>query len=131
MHAPHSVKRKKQIDASWEQEIRDLQMSCLKTKRQAPTRLRCCVKECGAGFEGTNAWDERMEHVGKHLERVAAAGERDVGSIVDQGRDRYLVEWALKEGIIEVRGGGGVGYRLCVGGKKGDEGDEDADGEEE
>lgn len=127
MHAPHSVKRKKQIDETWEQEVKDLQVTCLKVKRQAPARLRCPMKECQLLFEGVNCWDERMEHVGKHLEHAASSGERDIGAVIDQGRDRFLVDWAAKERIIEIKTTGG--YRLCVGGGTKRDDDEDADGE--
>ncbi|KUJ15910.1 uncharacterized protein LY89DRAFT_587057 [Mollisia scopiformis] len=123
MHAPHSVKRKKQVDENWEKELKELQVSCLKVKRQAPGQLRCPVRECSVTFEGPNCWDERMEHVGKHLERAAAAGETGV----DQGRDVLLINWAVKERIVEERVGGG--YRLVVGSKRDEEEDADAEGE--
>ncbi|KAE8453933.1 hypothetical protein EG329_007709 [Mollisiaceae sp. DMI_Dod_QoI] len=127
MHAPHMVKRKKQTDETWEKELKGLQVSCLKVKRQAPVQLRCPVQECVVTFEGQTCWDDRMEHVGKHLERAASAGERDVGKVVDQGRDELLVRWALKERIVEERPGGGL--RLVVGKREVD--DEDAEGEME
>lgn len=127
MHAPHMVKRKKQTDEAWEKELKELQVSCLKVKRHAPMQLRCPVQECGSTFEGQNCWDDRMEHVGKHLERAASAGERDVRKAVDQGRDEFLIRWALKERIVEERPGGGL--RLVVGKREVD--DEDAEGEME
>lgn len=129
MHAPHSVKRKKEVDEKWEKELKDLQVSCLKVKREAPTKLGCCVDGCPAVFEGPNTWDDRMEHVGKHLEKAAAAGERDIGRVVDQGKDRYLVSWALRERIIEERPDHTL--RLCVGKKDNSADDEDAEGEME
>jgi hypothetical protein len=130
MHVP---KRKaKTVDDKWEKQIKDLQISALKVKRHGPARLRCPMKECAVLFEGANCWDERMEHVGKHLERAAATGERDIGAVVDQGRDHYLVDWSVKEHIIELKTtSSGNAYKLCVGGHhpiKKDE-DEDADGE--
>ncbi|PVH85157.1 hypothetical protein DL98DRAFT_607754 [Cadophora sp. DSE1049] len=93
MHVPLPVKRKKAgTDAVWEDTIKSLQQTCLKIKRQAPTRLACPV--CGTIFEGTGCWDDRMEHVGKHLE-VQAAGK----CVVRQGDDGLLLQWALREGI--------------------------------
>ncbi|KAH7632647.1 hypothetical protein B0T09DRAFT_77914 [Sordaria sp. MPI-SDFR-AT-0083] len=39
-----------------------------------PTCMRCPVPSCThAPFKGTEAWDQRMEHVAKHLEKSAAA----------------------------------------------------------
>jgi hypothetical protein len=40
---------------------------------------------------------------------------------------RLLVQWAVREGIVESRGGS---YRLCVAGRESRD-DEDAEGEEE
>ena len=108
MHVPLPVKRKKAgTDAVWEETIKTLQQTCLKTKRQAPTRLACPV--CGNMFEGNGCWDDRMEHVGKHLESQAQGK-----CVVRQGDDGLLVGWALREGIVERRGNGG--YRLVIGG---------------
>jgi len=69
-----------------------------------------------------------MEHVGKHLEKAAAS----IGTNkfeVKQENDEFLVAWALREGIIEVKPGTNT-YRLCVGGAQ-SRVDEDAEGEDE
>ena len=83
-------------------------------------------------FEGDGAWDERMEHVGKHLER----GE--TGEAEDDG----LRQWMADEGLLLKKNGRwqvvGCGSRRSTlkannaasgssGGDKGDN-DEDADG---
>ncbi|KAK0108176.1 hypothetical protein ONS95_002999 [Cadophora gregata] len=114
MHVPVAVKRKKVgTDAAWEEHIKQLQQTCLKTKRQAPNRLACPV--CGTGFEGSGCWDDRMEHVGKHLE-AQALGK----CVVRQGDDALLLEWAVREGIVESRGDGSAsgsgGFKLVLGG---------------
>ena len=43
-------------------------------------------------FEGPESWDERMEHVGRHMERGHEVREwrEDVG----------LREWMVREGLI-------------------------------
>ncbi|KAH6713281.1 hypothetical protein BKA61DRAFT_485054 [Leptodontidium sp. MPI-SDFR-AT-0119] len=109
MHVPLHVKRKKaSTDAAWEDTIKSLQQTCLKTKRQAPTRLACPLHNCGTVFVGTGCWDERMEHVAKHLEAQAQ------GKVVlRQGDDNLLLNWAFQEGIIESKANGGV--RLVLG----------------
>ncbi|CZS87929.1 hypothetical protein WAI453_000314 [Rhynchosporium graminicola] len=110
MHVPVSVKRKKTgSDAGWEDTVRALQQTCLRMKRQAPTRLDCPVHDCLSHFEGTGCLDDRMEHVGKHLEEQAQ------GKVTfNQGDDVFLVEWALDEDIIEQKATGV--FRLKVGG---------------
>ncbi|KAL8760531.1 MAG: hypothetical protein Q9184_003295 [Pyrenodesmia sp. 2 TL-2023] len=94
-------------------------------------------------FEGKGSWDERMEHVGKHLEK-----EGELGAEVE---DVELREWMRREGLIaEERGGwvvAGVGGRRRGRGGGGavvvvkeeeeeeeevdGEGEADADGEDE
>ncbi|PVH77496.1 hypothetical protein DL98DRAFT_423716 [Cadophora sp. DSE1049] len=121
MHVPIYVKRKLAgTDAKWEKEIKSLQQSCLRIKRQAPRRLAC--PSCSTVFEGDGCWDDRMEHVGKHLEGAAmkhleaADGVEDDhrSTVIDQGNDELLVKWASDEGIIEKKPQGR--FRLILGG---------------
>ncbi|EHL01788.1 putative PR domain zinc finger protein 10 [Glarea lozoyensis 74030] len=128
MHTPFQVKRNKdKKNLEWEEKLKDLQKECLVMKREPPMQLACPLPGCGAYFEGQGTWDDRMEHVGKHLEKAAAG----VGECVRQEDDALLVEWAAREGIL-MRKPGFSGWRLCVdnGNGKKDE-DRDADGEEE
>lgn len=136
MHTPNSVKRNaSKRNGEWEERVRLLQTECLVVKREAPGALGCPVRGCETWFEGRGAWDDRMEHVGKHLERGAGEGSGHV----DQGDDRYLVSWALREGIVEGKPGVVGEFRLCVGERGGkvevrdasEEVDVDAEGEDE
>ena len=52
-----------------------------------------------------------MEHVGKHLEKATARTGANSFS-VEQEDDDLLVNWALRERIIERKAGGG--YKFCV-----------------
>jgi hypothetical protein len=124
MHAPPQVKFKGKKVVEWEDQLKALQASCLRVKRESPDRLACPVGGCGTVFEGKSAWDERMEHVGRHLEKAAG----DVNE-VRQENDSLLVGWALREGIIEKRVGGGYKLLSGVGASKGE--DMDAEGEDE
>ena len=126
MHAPFAVKRMQKKNPEWEEKLKELAVSCLRVKRLPPSRLLCPVGSCGTVFEGQGCWDDRMEHVGKHLEKAAAS----TGAYkfeVRQEDDQLLVQWAVREGIVENRGGS---YRLCVAGRESRD-DEDAEGEEE
>lgn len=139
MHNPEKRTSKKNVDCvKWEETIKELQVECLVMKRESPRELGCMVSGCGAIFKGRGAWDERMEHVGRHL-------ERDGGRAGEERVDGRLVEWAVRESVVERRRSGQ--YAFCGAGEEDsthcrrtnmldgrgfvvDE-DEDADGEEE
>lgn len=116
MHAPPGLKLSNskggKAARDWDEQIKHLQEDCKVVKRLPPNELHCCVEGCEATFEGPNCWDERMEHVGKHLD-LSANRELDGGEkiIVDQGQDSLLVDWAVEQGIV-VRKSGGGGYRF-------------------
>ncbi|KAG6040227.1 hypothetical protein E4U41_001204 [Claviceps citrina] len=108
MHAPFQIKRAisqgdGHMQAEWESQVKDMQQSCLVTRRQPPQQAACPKADCQKSFEGHNAWDEWTEHVGRHMEK----GEGPV-----LGADKLLTRWALDEGIIESKGDGD--YRLCA-----------------
>lgn len=109
MHAPFAIKKaiakgdsKLQVD--WESHVKEMQQSCLVTRRQPPQRSSCPKPDCSSVFEGLTSWDEWTEHVGRHMEK---------GEASRLGVDRLLAKWALDEGIIERRDDGE--YRLCSG----------------
>ena len=83
-------------------------------------------------FEGKLAWEERMEHVGRHLEKQSSEEEEE---------DLGLRDWMVKEGLMfwergawrvvgiaegKKRGGRGVKAETGPG-----DGEEDAEGEDE
>ncbi|MCJ1226948.1 hypothetical protein MMC12_003603 [Toensbergia leucococca] len=131
MHGPHPSASKADKDAFDVDLLDSVRARCWMQLREAPPRSICsyCNSRsdiiAGGGkkevvFEGAGAWDERMEHVSRHLEK----GEREVGE------DVGLREWMLGEGLVEWDGEGSI--RLVGGGgarKRG--GDEDAEGVDE
>jgi hypothetical protein len=127
MHAPSPVKRQSKKNAEWEDRVKALQSSCLKTRREPPLRTKCPVRTCAQVFEGPTSWDERMEHVGRHLEKITAAGNGGGKERIEQESDEFMIEWAVRERIIEERVGGG--FRLCGDGGLGDEADAEGEGE--
>lgn len=108
MHAPFQVKRAmsngetKHLE-EWEEHVKNMQQTCLMTRRQPPQRSACPKPGCQHAFDGPGSWDEWTEHVGRHMEK----GEAQSLSV-----DGLLAQWALDEGIIEPKGNGE--YRLCV-----------------
>jgi hypothetical protein len=109
MHAPLAIKKAiskgdSKLQADWDAHVKDMQTSCLVTRRQPPQHVACPKPGCSSSFEGAGAWDEWTEHVGRHMEK-GEAGRLEV--------DQHLAKWALDEGIIESIGNGE--YRLCSG----------------
>lgn len=109
MHAPVDVKRSlpHEPQEEWEAHVRAMQDSCLVTRRQPPQKSACPKAECKIIFEGRRAWDEWTEHVGRHMEKGQTDG---------LGVDRLLVEWSIREGIVEGEEGN---YRLVGASDKG------------
>ena len=130
MHTPIPVKRSQKKTPEWEDHIKELQVSCLKVRRTPPQKTKCPVRTCGQLFEGTTSWDDRMEHVGRHLEKASATSNGPaVNEIVEQESDEFMIEWALTERIIERKTSGG--YRLHSEAGPANDEDGDADGEDE
>ncbi|KAG9241313.1 hypothetical protein BJ878DRAFT_234658 [Calycina marina] len=130
MHAPGNVKnipnREFQQCQDWEEKLRALQTSCMRPNKNTPLKTTCPLSSCNMVFEGhtqdtcKKAWDDRMEHIGKHLD--AAGG--GMGGINHQ-HDQLFVDWAQLEGIIErVSNGWRMAGTGCAE-------ELDADGEEE
>lgn len=71
-----------------------------------------------------------MEHVGKHLEKASATSNgAAVNEMVEQESDEFMIEWALRERIIERKTSGGYRLHNDVGPANDEDGD--ADGEDE
>ncbi|GAW21472.1 hypothetical protein ANO14919_109910 [Xylariales sp. No.14919] len=144
MHVPAHLKNKvksKTHVPEWEDEQRRHQDEAVRTRCQLPTHMLCPAAGCNVRFDGTNAWDERMEHVAKHLEKAAAGAEPPVQFGGDT--DFTLVDWATSPAIGILRRGDkgrwalqnplkATGYPVSPPvAATGDEDDEDADAEGE
>ncbi|KAG6999334.1 hypothetical protein G7Y79_00036g072900 [Physcia stellaris] len=83
-------------------------------------------------FEGKSAWEERMEHVGRHLEKQ---------SMEEEEEDIGLREWMVSEGLVFWERGAWRVTGIAEGKKRGGrtvktetdmgDGEEDAEGEDE
>ncbi|KAK4451041.1 hypothetical protein QBC34DRAFT_402051 [Podospora aff. communis PSN243] len=111
-----------------EDRLRSFADNARQTRCALPEHITCPAADCGCEFNGPEAWDLRMEHVARHLDR-AARGE-EVRVVFGGENDVAFVAWAASEdvGIIERVGstwalrrpaGGGGGGRLqgITGGK--------------
>lgn len=97
MHAPFHIKRAvskgdPKLQAEWDSHVKGMQQSCLVQRRHPPQKSACPNPDCQSIFEGPGSWDEWTEHVGRHM-------EKSEGNTL--GVDGLLVDWALKEKIIE------------------------------
>ena len=129
MHAPAasaSHTEKVAFDAS----IPEIQDRCHRQLRSPPPQSRCpyCPDKV---FEGSGSWTERLEHVGKHLEKNDVNKE-------EEGEDEELRSWMMEQGFMEWKVHTGYKVNNTDGKKKRNksvamtsEGEEDAEGEEE
>lgn len=97
MHAPFAIKKAltkgdSKLHSDWETHVKEMQVSCLVTRREPPQHVACPKADCLKEFEGHIAWDEWTEHVGRHMEK---------GDGPTIGVDDLLAKWALDESIIE------------------------------
>lgn len=134
MHIPPSIKKQvkqKKTVPEWEERIRGLQSEAYKLRCQLPHHMACPAPDCDVQFHGPNAWDDRMEHVAKHLERAAQGAEKAV--VFGGDTDLTLVDWAASRHVSVVRRDAKGAWRLCNPLKPeknmDEEDDEDAEGE--
>ncbi|KAI4213031.1 MAG: hypothetical protein LQ351_004375 [Letrouitia transgressa] len=106
MHGPAHTASKEEVER-FNAELEIIQSRCWISLRETPTRTVCgfCAvthqsgskKEKDFSFDGKGTWDDRMEHVGRHLEKGDVEEAEDVG----------LRDYMVKEGLLEqVKGGG-------------------------
>ncbi|KAI1107127.1 hypothetical protein F4804DRAFT_242158 [Jackrogersella minutella] len=141
MHIPPSLKKQvkqRKPAPEWEVRERAHQDQAKRTRCHLPNHMQCPAFGCSARFDGANAWDDRMEHVAKHLEKAVTGSELPV----DFGgeHDKTLIDWATRADISIIERGEKGKWRLrnplksssCLAVEMSvtHEGDEDAEGEE-
>ncbi|KAF1911567.1 hypothetical protein BDU57DRAFT_560308 [Ampelomyces quisqualis] len=80
-----------------EDNLADHQSRCLLSLRKAPRHSSCLF--CDKTFHGATSWEERIEHVGRHLEK----DNRRSNDILDTrawNKDEELERYLLDEGLI-------------------------------
>ncbi|KAF2723121.1 hypothetical protein K431DRAFT_220571 [Polychaeton citri CBS 116435] len=79
---------------------------CYKRLREPPAQS-CCLF-CDEKFTGESSWDERMEHVGRHMESLRKDGS-PAGTQPSQWRDDGLSQaYLIAEGLIVRHGKGWI-----------------------
>lgn len=139
MHVPPAVKKQvkaKKTVPEWEERVRICQEEAHKQRCELPDFMACPAPGCKFTANGTNAWDERMEHAAKHLER--AANGQEAPAAFGGESDQTLMAWVQRPDVAVVKHDG-RGWALDnplkpqkVGSASSasDYGEEDASGEE-
>ncbi|KAK1480484.1 hypothetical protein CCUS01_16233 [Colletotrichum cuscutae] len=93
--------KQKKLTPEWDENLKALQTDAEKIRCDLPRYMRCPAADCGHDFNGPQAWDERMEHVARHLERAAEGKE----PMVHFGgeHDLTLTQWASSADVYVVR----------------------------
>lgn len=116
MHVPEAYRGavdSKAHDPEWESILRSMQDGAERKRCEMPAYMRCPAAGCGAEFNGANSWDERMEHVARHLDRAGTPGEPSV--VFGGDADETLTGWAASPQVNIVRRvGSGDRWELVV-----------------
>lgn len=112
MHQPTNVtkscEKSHPATKDWEETIKSLHLTASVDNLLKPTKLGCPVDGCESQFTGEKCWDERMEHLGKHLANIGrgltafgkAFTEGDEEDDIDMTADPLFMSWALEAGVI-------------------------------
>ncbi|KAI1502790.1 hypothetical protein F5X99DRAFT_142727 [Biscogniauxia marginata] len=113
MHLPSNirkqVKQRKTIPDQEERE-RSYQEAAHRTRCQLPNHMRCPAHNCSAQFDGPSAWDDRMEHVAKHLEKAATGAESPIK--FGGEHDKTLMDWATLPSVAIITKSGNGTWEL-------------------
>lgn len=136
MHQTEDNNNKKKSTLRTEEQVKKLQDRAVYKRVTLPQHMSCPAPNCDEQFKGDKAWDERMEHVARHLEKAAAGEEEPVAFGGDH--DLSLSTWAESPEVDVVRrsyegwklNNPIKGSDLRRNGRDGSTFDEDAEGEE-
>lgn len=84
-----------------EREMNCIATRCFVSMREPPKECACIV--CEATFTGDSAWDDRLEHIGKHWEATKKEDD-EPNEPKDWQKDHALHEFLDREGIIALEG---------------------------
>ena len=112
MGSENSAGAVERAQEEWDSKVLRLQTDCEVINRKTPPFMLCPAVGCKTVFRGENAWDERMEHVGRHLKAWKEGKEREC--VLDFEKDAWMMGWCEGEGVL-VRGEQGGGWRCGIG----------------
>jgi hypothetical protein len=100
MHAAHgSGARHTKEHPVNEDNIQEHQARCYLQLRSAPQQSICPFNGCDREFYGPTSWDERMEHVGRHMEKDKK-NSADIFDVVNWKPDTALERYLMDEDLI-------------------------------
>lgn len=104
MHAapPNQSARNHKEYPVTEDNIAEHQKRCYTVLRVTPPQSSCLF--CPETFTGPTSWENRMEHIGRHLEKDRKSGAK-LGDVTSWNVDKALEQWLLEEGIITLEKG--------------------------
>lgn len=93
--------------ADWDDTVKALQCKALRERCQLPDYMECPAPHCSQAFTGMDAWDQRMEHVARHLEKAATGAEEPV--VFGGPTDPSLMQWVARPDVAVARLVAGTG----------------------
>ncbi|KKY34310.1 putative c2h2 finger domain-containing protein [Diaporthe ampelina] len=93
--------------AEWDDAIKTFQCNALRERCQLPDYMQCPALHCSQIFNGADAWDQRMEHVARHLEKAATGAEDPV--VFGGPTDPSLMAWVSRPDVAVARQVAGTG----------------------
>jgi len=112
MHIPDKYKdsnNNNNKSPEWDALLREMQGQAERKRCQLPQYMRCPAEGCTTDFNSPNAWDDRMEHVARHLDKP------DEPRVVFGGdQDSTLTDWASSPSVNIVRRVGEDKWELVV-----------------
>lgn len=99
---PHNSASDAGVAAShWDNQVKALQTQAIRERCQLPDYMECPALHCNSTFSGADAWDQRMEHVARHLEKAALNQEAPV--VFGGPTDMSLMNWATRPDVAVVK----------------------------
>jgi hypothetical protein len=122
MHMPDDLKKKTGVTGNskkagpaaaanntavqqWEEDLSRFQEGAKRERCKLPESMTCPAQGCVAEFNNPEAWDQRMEHVARHLD--AASQGREANVVFGGEHDTCLTEWAGREDVAIIERDGG------------------------
>ncbi|CAK3960340.1 Hypothetical predicted protein [Lecanosticta acicola] len=75
---------------------------CNRALRSPPERS-CCLF-CDEKFRGKGTWDDRMEHIGRHLETAKKEGREAAINPATWNMDEYTHNWLIEQDLLRLDG---------------------------
>jgi uncharacterized C2H2 Zn-finger protein len=110
----HFTKQSRPVpkDAEWKKVSKRFRDSAIRKRCQLPTLMQCPAEGCTREFTGVKAWDERTEHIGRHMEHAIGGHKPPV--VFGPVTDRLFWTWAASSAARIVQPTA-TGWELCLG----------------